>query len=114
MTSFICKTHRACNLNTSAEATVYCTQCDSLQCTLCEQLVHGDFNDGQHERLSLTQIDGEYCSIDEQHSAIFYCTTCRVSFCHSCHETQHAKSDGRVHKLQKFRQSPVSTTHKTM
>ena len=112
MSSLNCAVYQACDDKMASEATFYCTQCNSLQCILCEKQIHRNIDNIKHERLNLDTIDGEYCSVDRQHPAVFYCPTCALCFCYSCYENRHQHSDGREHKPQKCRQGQIITTNK--
>ncbi len=109
MSSLSCAEHEACDAEIS-EATVYCVQCNSLQCILCEREIHQSSAQKNHERLNLDAIDGEYCSINERHPAVFYCPTCALSFCYVCYMNQHQHSDRKKHKPQKFKKGQLITT----
>src|SRR5580698_787618 len=102
MSFLSCAQYQACDSEISSKATVYCLQCNTLQCILCEKAVHQISDNKKHERLNLDEIDNEYCSINKNHPAIFYCPTCTLSFCYACYVNQHQQSDGREHKPQKF------------
>lgn len=98
-----CTERLACQNEMSSKASIFCLQCNSLQCYSCDKDIHENIDSEQHERLNLDEIDDEFCSIDRRHSAVFFCPTCSSMFCYSCYENQHQHSDGREHKPQKFR-----------
>ncbi|CAF1114250.1 unnamed protein product, partial [Rotaria sordida] len=103
-TSYLtCTKNLLCQNELLSKAIIYCIQCNSLQCFLCDNEIHKNLNNNQHQRLNLDEIENEFCSIDQQHQAIFYCSTCSLSFCYNCYEKQHQQSDEREHKLQKYR-----------
>ncbi|CAF2386562.1 unnamed protein product [Rotaria sp. Silwood2] len=97
----LCAEHLACDTEMSSKATYYCVQCNSLQCILCDKQIHENSDHQKHERLTLDEIDNEYCSIDRNHPAIFYCPNCTLFFCYSCYENKHQYSDGKNHRPQK-------------
>ncbi|CAM4913980.1 unnamed protein product [Rotaria socialis] len=108
-----CTVHISCQKEISTKAIVYCKECHSLQCRLCEKKIHKNSNNKKHERLNLDEIDNEFCSINQQHRAIFYCSTCALTFCYICYENQHQNLDRRDHKLQKYREEQRPTTKNT-
>ncbi|CAF4755670.1 unnamed protein product, partial [Rotaria sp. Silwood1] len=101
-TSYLMCTERlACDTEMSSKATYYCTQCNSLQCILCEKQIHENSDNKTHERLNLDEIEDEYCSIDRNHPAVFYCPNCTLFFCYPCYENKHQYSDEKNHRPQK-------------
>ena len=98
-----CTERFACQDEMSSKASFLCVQCNTLQCPSCESELHRTSSNINHERLDLSQIGDELCSIDRRHRAIFYCSTCAMLFCCLCYENQHQHSDGREHKPQKSR-----------
>jgi hypothetical protein len=108
-----CTERLACRNEMSSRASYFCIECNTLQCSSCDKELHECSVQDQHERLDLHEITDESCSVDRRHPAIFYCSTCTQTFCYSCYENQHQHSDGRQHKLQKYRQGRIHTRSKT-
>ncbi|CAF4843715.1 unnamed protein product [Rotaria sp. Silwood1] len=67
----VCTKNFLCKNELSSKAIIYCIQCNSLLCILCDNDIHKNLNNKKHERLNLDEIDNEYCSINQQHQAIF-------------------------------------------
>ena len=97
----LCTQRQACQSDASPQAKFYCPQCQTLQCTLCEQQMHDRHHEQTHNRLNLDEMDDECCSLDRSHPAVVYCSTCALSFCQQCYDCQHQHADGRLHKPQK-------------
>lgn len=110
MSNLSCTEYHACDAQISCAAKVFCVQCNSLQCAVCDEEVHRHAGRKNHERLTLDEIDDESCSMNAHHPAIFFCSTCARSFCYPCYVIQHQQFDGRKHKAQKFRDGQVQST----
>ena len=109
-----CAEHLACETVNPLKATFYCKQCNSLQCTLCEDEIHRNSDKENHERFSVDSSDDEYCSVDKCHPATVYCSICTSLFCHSCYEDEHQHSDGREHKAQKYKEGQILNVKKNI
>lgn len=110
MSELTCTEYQACDAQRPSKAEIYCLQCNTLQCAVCEEECHQDIGRRNHDRLTLDQIENESCSMNESHAAIFFCSTCASSFCYSCYITKHQQSDGRRHKPQKSRDGQAQPT----
>jgi zinc finger FYVE domain-containing protein 1 len=112
MPSLTCEEYQTCDTKTNSKATFFCLQCNSLQCILCEKQLHENIENKQHDRLSLDQINGQFCSVDRQHPAAFYCPTCALLFCYLCYEKRHQHADRREHRPQKSIEGQILTGKK--
>ncbi|CAF1611172.1 unnamed protein product [Rotaria sp. Silwood1] len=109
----VCTKNFLCKNELSSKAIIYCIQCNSLLCILCDNDIHKNLNNKKHERLNLDEIDNEYCSINQQHQAIFYCLTCKLTYCYICYKNYHQKLDQQEHKLQKFKEKQILLSTET-
>ena len=107
MSSLVCTARQVCSAELLPPAIRFCLRCNSLQCVLCEKEIHQSLDKQNHERLNLDNINDESCSIDKCHPAVFYCSTCTLLFCYLCYEKKHSNSEGREHKVQKYREEKV-------
>lgn len=110
MSNLTCTEYQACDAQISCKAEVFCIQCNSLQCSVCEEEIHQHVGRRNHERLTLDEIKDESCSMNPNHQAMFFCSTCARNFCYECYVTRHRQSDGKKHKPQKSRDGQVQST----
>lgn len=108
-----CEEKFACNVE-SVEAEYQCTQCGTVQCSVCENKLHQQAKFVTHDRRHLTPPQPEYlCQaaicVDINFSEVT-CDNCKLNFCQPCFDKAHAFGRKRSHKKSAFKPDPVNNS----
>ena len=99
-------------LGARPEAHFLCSECNSYQCQLCEELLHETPELESHDRQRLPLVAEELIcenSCQTKNLSDIHCIDCKKSYCFVCDQSIHSSPNKRKHQKKPFEQNETNT-----